>query len=187
MTLRGVEPSGEEELVRRARLGDEQAFSALVRGHQNDVFTLANRLLGNRDLAADVAQESFIRAWKAMPNFRGDAKFSTWMHRITVNTSWTWRERANRKATYTLDDEFDIADEHQLTPELAGERAELRSLIGAHMAALPTSLRAVIVLKDVYGWSHQEVADELGITVSAAKVRLHRARARLRRVLGEKS
>lgn len=187
MTLRGVEPSGEEELVRRARLGDEQAFSALVRGHQNDVFTLANRLLGNRDLAADVAQESFIRAWKAMPRFRGDAKFSTWMHRITVNTAWTWRERAKRKATYTLDDEFDIADEHQLTPEIAGERAELRSLIGDHMAALPATLRAVIVLKDVYGWSHQEVADELDITVSAAKVRLHRARARLRRVLGEAS
>ena len=187
MTLRGVEPSGEEELVRRARLGDEQAFSTLVRGHQNDVFTLANRLVGNRDLAADVAQESFIRAWKAMPNFRGDAKFSTWMHRITVNTSWTWRERANRKATYSLDDEFDVADEHQLTPELAGERAELRSLIGAHMAALPAGLRAAIVLKDVYGWSHREVADELAITVSAAKVRLHRARTRLRRVLGETS
>jgi RNA polymerase sigma-70 factor (ECF subfamily) len=185
MTLRGVQPSGEDELVRRARLGDEQAFSALVRGHQNEVFTLANRLVGNRELAADVAQEAFIRAWKAMPNFRGDAKFSTWMHRITVNTSWTWRERAKRKKTYAIDDDF--VDERQPTPERAGERAELRALIGTHMAALPTSLRAVIVLKDVYGWSHQEVSDELGITVSAAKVRLHRARARLRRVLGEAS
>jgi RNA polymerase sigma-70 factor (ECF subfamily) len=187
MTLRGVKPSGEDELVSRAQLGDEQAFSALVRGHQNEVFTLANRLVGNREVAADVAQEAFIRAWKALPNFRGDAKFSTWMHRITVNTSWTWRERAKRKATYAIDDDFELVDERQLTPERAGERAELRALIGAHMEALPTSLRAVVVLKDVYGWSHKEVADELGITVSAAKVRLHRARARLRRVLGEAS
>lgn len=187
MTLRGVQSSDENELVRRAKLGDEQAFSALVRGHQNEVFTLANRLVGDRELAADVAQEAFIRAWKAMPNFRGDAKFSTWMYRITANTSWTWRERAKRTATHAIDDEYELVDERQLTPEKAGERAELRALIGAQMAALPTSLRAVIMLKDVYGWSHREVAAELGITVSAAKVRLHRARARLRRVLGEVS
>ena len=187
MTLGGVQPHGEEELVERARLGDEQAFSALVRGQQSTVFTLAYRLVGNRDLAADVAQESFIRAWKAMPNFRGDAKFSTWMHRITVNTAWTWRERAKRKATYSIDDDFDVADDGQLTPEAAGERAELRSRIGAQVESLPAGLRSVIVLKDVYGWSHAEIADSLGITVSAAKVRLHRGRARLRRALGEET
>ena len=185
MTMRGVEPSGEQALVERARLGDEQAFSALVRGHQNDVFTLAYRLMGNRDHAADVAQESFIRAWKAIGNFRGDAKFSTWMHRITVNTAWTWRERVKRKSASSIDDEFDVVDDRQLLPEEAGERAEQRARIGAHMEALPTTLRSVVVLKDVYGWSHQEVADALDISVSAAKVRLHRGRARLRKALGE--
>jgi len=183
MTWSGVQPSGEEELVQRARLGDEAAFSALVRGQQSTVFTLAYRLVGNRDLASDVAQESFIRAWKAMPNFRGDAKFSTWMHRITVNTAWTWRERAMRKATLPIDDDFDIADSRLLTPEAEGERAEIRARIGALVGALPASLRSVIVLKDVYGWSHQEIAESLGITVAAAKVRLHRGRARLRRGL----
>jgi RNA polymerase sigma-70 factor (ECF subfamily) len=185
MTTRGVQPSGEEDIVQRARLGDEHAFSALVRGHQNDVFTLAYRLVGNRDLAADVAQESFIRAWKAIGNFRGDAKFSTWMHRITVNTAWTWRERVRRRATYSIEDQFEVADEAQLGPESAGERAELRARIGEEMEALPITLRSVVVLKDVYGWSHHEVADALDITVSAAKVRLHRGRARLRRVLEE--
>jgi RNA polymerase sigma-70 factor (ECF subfamily) len=185
MTLRGVQPSGEDELVQRARLGDEQAFSALVRGHQNDVYTLAYRLVGNRDLAADVAQESFIRAWKAMANFRGDAKFSTWMHRITVNTAWTWRERARRRATFPIADQFDVVDETQPTPESAGERAELRAHIGREMEALPASLRSVVVLKDVYGWSHHEVAGALDISVAAAKVRLHRGRARLRRALEE--
>jgi len=186
MTLHGVEPSGEEELVQRARLGDEQAFSALVRGHQNDVFTLAYRLVGNRDLAADVAQESFIRAWRAISDFRGDAKFSTWMHRITTNTAWTWRDRVKRRATYAIDEQFDVVDESQPTPEVAGERAELRARLGAHLEALPPSLRAVVVLKDVYGWSHLEVSEALDITVSAAKVRLHRGRARLRRVIGER-
>lgn len=185
MTVGGVQPAGEEQLVQRARLGDEQAFSALVRGQQNTVFTLAYRLVGNRDLAADVAQESFIRAWKAMPNFRGDSKFSTWMHRITVNTAWTWRERSMRRATFPIDEDFDVADSGQLTPEAAGERAELRWRIGREVEALPATLRSVVVLKDVYGWSHQEIADALGITVSAAKVRLHRGRAKLRRNIGE--
>ena len=78
-----------DELLERARGGDEGAFSELVRNHQHEVFTLALRLLGNYELAADASQETFIRAWRALPRFRGDSALSTWLHRITVNTSWT--------------------------------------------------------------------------------------------------
>jgi len=91
-----VEVSGPEDLIEMAKLGDRDAFGELVAQHQHEVFTLAVRLMRDRDLAADVSQDAFIRAWRAMPKFRGDAKFSTWMHRITVNTAWTHRSKQKR-------------------------------------------------------------------------------------------
>ena len=84
-----VEIEKEQELIARAQQGDRAAFAALVRAHQNEVYTLARRLVGDPHLASDVAQESLIRAWRALPKFRGDAQLSTWLHRITVNTAWT--------------------------------------------------------------------------------------------------
>ena len=85
----------DEELVRLAREGDRAAFSALVVRHQNEVFTLALRLVGDRELAADVAQEAFVRGWRALPKFRGEARFSTWIYRITVNTASALRSRSS--------------------------------------------------------------------------------------------
>ena len=79
------------ELVKRSQLGEKAAFEQLVIRHQELVFSLAYKLTGNREMANDVAQESFIRAWKAIENFRGDCTFSTWIYRITVNTAWTLR------------------------------------------------------------------------------------------------
>ena len=91
-----VEPTREQELIARAQAGDRSAFAVLVREHGNEVYTLARRLVGDPHLAADVAQETMIRAWRALPNFRGEAAFSTWLHRITVNTAWTQKKRARR-------------------------------------------------------------------------------------------
>ena len=89
-----VEPTREQELIARAQAGDRSAFAALVREHGNEVYTLARRLVGDPHLAADVAQETMIRAWRALPNFRGEAAFSTWLHRITVNTAWTQKKQS---------------------------------------------------------------------------------------------
>jgi len=86
------------ELVRQAQAGSTAAFSELVRIHQDEVYTLAYRLTGDSHNAADVAQEAFVRAWRAIDRFRGDAKFSTWIHRITVNTAWTDRTRRRRRS-----------------------------------------------------------------------------------------
>lgn len=91
------------ELVRRAQTGDPAAFSELVRIHQDEVYTLAYRLTGDPHGASDVAQDAFVRAWRAIGRFRGDARFSTWLHRITVNTAWTHRTRRARRAAASID------------------------------------------------------------------------------------
>lgn len=170
---------GEEDLLARARMGDREAFGDLVGRYQDTVYTLALRLVGP-DLAADVAQEALLRAWRALPRFRGEASFGTWLHRITVNTAWTLRKRARRHAAEPL--ETDVED-RGLLPERAGELAETRAGLRRALAALTPGQRAVVVLRDVYGWSNAETARELGITEITAKVRLHRARLRLRTLL----
>jgi len=181
---RRVENHDEDRLVARAQKGDRAAFAALVRAHQNEVYTLARRLVGDPHLAADIAQEALIRAWRALPRFRGDSQLSTWLHRITVNTAWTHRKRAQRHRATPIEDVLDLAaPEGPESPETAGEILELRGRLRAALDRLPEAQRQVVVMKDVYGWSHAEIAEAMGISVTAAKVRLHRARARLARDL----
>ncbi|MGH8945244.1 MAG: RNA polymerase sigma factor [Acidimicrobiia bacterium] len=181
---REVESGTERELVDRARRGDRAAFAALVRAHQHEVYTLARRLVGDPHLASDVAQEALIRAWRAMPKFRGDAKLSTWLHRITVNTAWSHRKRARRHSWPSIEELRELpAPEGIDHPVFAGEILDLRRRLKAALDRLPVAQRQVVVLKDVYGWSHAEIARSIGISETAAKVRLHRARARLARDL----
>jgi RNA polymerase sigma-70 factor (ECF subfamily) len=185
MTSPGVEGSEIESLVNAARNGDVGAFGRLVELHQHEVFGLAVRLVGDREMAADVAQEAMIRAWRALPKFRGDAAFSTWLHRITVNTAWTLRSRSKRNTADPLDEIGDVADTSWLTPERAGEAAMLRDALRMALGRLPEVHRTLVVLKDVEGWTHGEIAETLGISVTAAKVRLHRAHVKLREYLKE--
>jgi RNA polymerase sigma-70 factor (ECF subfamily) len=172
-----VEP---HDLVTRARQGDRDAFGELVRIHQHEVYTLAVRLVRDPDVALDVAQDSFVRAWLAMPKFRGDAKFSTWMHRITVNTAWTHRAKRNRVRLDPIHELYDEPESGTLDPIRAGESASVAPLISKALLDLSESVRAVVVLKDVYDWGHNEIAEHLDISVTAAKVRLHRGRKELR-------
>lgn len=167
-------------LVRRAQSGDTAAFSDLVRIHQDEVYTLAYRLTGDPHNAADVAQETFVRAWRAIGRFRGDAKFSTWIHRITVNTAWTDRTRRRRRAMDSIDDLSREPIAGGPSTENQAVDAAFGGTLGAALNELPVTLRAVVVMKDVYGWSHGEIAEDLGISVTAAKVRLHRGRRILR-------
>lgn len=177
-----VQPD-EAELIARAREGDSEAFGELVWRYRDTVFTLAVRLVGP-DLAGDVAQEALIRAWRAMPRFRGDAALATWLHRITVNTAWTMRKRAARHDAQQLDETvYDNAIDEATSPEKAGEMIEVRAGLKNAIEQLSPGQRAVLVLRDVYGWTHAEVARELGISHTTAKVRLHRARKRVRTLL----
>ena len=171
------------DLILRAKSGDRDAFSELVRLHQDEVYTLAVRLVADRELAADISQEAFVRAWRALPNFRGDAKFSTWMHRITVNVAWTQRRKQRRHRADPIDESFAEPISDSISPERAAESAAIQGKLRAALNQLPRPIRTVVVLKDVYGWTHSEIGAHLGITVTAAKVRLHRGRKQLRNLL----
>jgi RNA polymerase sigma-70 factor (ECF subfamily) len=172
-------------LVLAAREGDRPAFDELVRRTYVDTYTLALRLTADEEDARDVVQESYLRAWKGLPRFRGDAQFSTWMYRITANTAYTVVKRRRRHRAESLDamleDPIDLRPGAQ--PEDAAESAALLERLSVGLEALPPKLRVLVVLKDVYGMSHEEIAEELGISVPAAKVRLHRGRKRLRDLL----
>jgi RNA polymerase sigma-70 factor, ECF subfamily len=174
----------ETELVGAARSGDRQAFDELVRRTFVDTFTLARRLAGNEEDARDVVQEAYLRAWKGIGKFRGDAAFSTWLYRITANAAASNVQRRRRHRVVPFDDDFEPVDTgaEQLVSQGA-ETAEALDRIADALDDLPAKLRSVVVLKDVYGLSHEAIAEELGISVSAAKVRLHRARHKLRDVL----
>jgi RNA polymerase sigma-70 factor (ECF subfamily) len=175
----------QEELVVAARDGDREAFEELVRQTYVGTYTLAYRLTGNEEDARDVVQETYLRAWKAMRRFRGDAQFSTWLYRITANTSASHTQRRTRHRAETLDG-TDVVDERlSSNPEASSESSALQQRLAAAVAELPPKLRTIVVLKDIYDMSHEAIAEELGISVAAAKVRLHRARKRLRDVLFE--
>jgi RNA polymerase sigma-70 factor, ECF subfamily len=171
-------------LVVAARRGDRGAFDDLVRATTADTYALAYRLTGNEDDARDVVQDAYLRAFKGLPRFRGDAQFSTWMYRITANCASTLLARRARNRTELLSDDDAVVDgraEHD--PELRAGAVEERALLAAAVASLPWRLRQVIVLRDIYDLPHRSIAAELDITEAAAKVRLHRGRRRLREVL----
>jgi RNA polymerase sigma-70 factor (ECF subfamily) len=187
----GTEPTAEmraevDRLVDAARRGDRAAFDELVRRTYVDTYTLAVRLTANEEDARDVVQESYLRAWKGIGRFRGDAQFSTWMYRITANAAATMVQKRRRRRVESLDTvEEPIESSLDAQPEAAAESAVRMADLARAVRALPPKLRAVVVLKDVYGLPHEAIAEELGISVAAAKVRLHRGRKRLRDVLFE--
>ena len=157
------------------------AFEDLVSEHQSRVYGVALRVVSDPELAADVAQETFIRAWRGLARFRGDSSLSTWLHRIAVNTALTARRKAARNHGPSLETIHEVVAEStpDIDPERRGEVLDLRGRLEAALDALPEGQKAVVILKDVEGWSHAEIAETLDITVSAAKVRLHRAHRRL--------
>ena len=164
------------ELVRRAQRGDRYAFERLVDRHQAKLFTLAARVLGSHDEAADAVQEAFLRAWRRLDGFRGDALFSTWLYRICVNAAHDQRVRRTPEVAEVeelLADPRDRFSERALSDEL-----------GAALAALDETQRTVVVLYDVLGCSYAEIAEITGAAEGTVKSRLFRGRSDLARRLG---
>lgn len=181
-------PADLADLVAAAREGDRGAFDEIVRRTYVDTYTLAVRLTATEEDARDVVQDAYLRAWKGIRRFRGDAQFSTWMYRITANTAATVSGKRRRQRTVHIDEVADpVETEVALHPELATENTELLGRLSAALDELPPRLRTLVVLKDVYGLSHEDIAEELGISVTAAKVRLHRGRKRMRDLLYEEA
>jgi len=175
---------GLDELVAEARGGDRTAFDELVRRTYVDTYTLAVRLTGNEEDARDVVQEAYLRAWKGIRRFRGDSAFPTWMYRITANASYTLVDRRRRRRTTHLDDVDEPIDRRlDAQPDTLAESSAGLEQLSLALDELPPTLRTAVILKDVYGLPHEAIAEELGISVAAAKVRLHRGRKRLRELL----
>jgi len=169
------------QLVALAKEGDRNAFDELVRVTYADAYTLAYRLTGDEEDARDVVQEAYLRAYRGLKRFRGDAQFSTWMYRITANCAATHLGKRQKHRHEELNDELGIYDERPTAdPEAQAELGALRGRLREALDQLPPRLRAVVVLRDIYDLPHESIAAELGISESAAKVRLHRARRKLR-------
>jgi RNA polymerase sigma-70 factor (ECF subfamily) len=167
----------EADFIRRAQRGDGEAVRELYRRYAPRVFAVVRRLAGDDQLAEDWAQEAWVRAIRALPNFRGEARFSTWLHRIAVNSALhgrRWRERrAGREVA--LPPALPVLGRVEQTPlRLSLERA---------MQTLPDGMRQVLVLHDVEGYTHEEIASFLGVTPGTSKSQLFKARARMRKVL----
>lgn len=164
---------------------DPDGFEQIVTEHRGRVYRVVLGVVSDPELAADVVQETFIRAWRGLARFRGESSVGTWLHRIAINTALTARRRAARARGRTVDIEDDYAAEPtpEIDPERCGEVMDLRRSLEDALGSLPAGQRVVVVLKDVEGWSHAEIASQLGITESAAKVRLHRAHRRLAHLL----
>ena len=176
-------PTDLAALVDAAIDGDRAAFEELVRATYADAYTLAYRLTGNEEDARDVVQDAYLRAFKGLKKFRGDASFSTWMYRITANCASSYLAKRNKFRHEDIDSETSIAiadDRPEVDPELRADAAAERQRLNAALQSLSPDMRAVVVLRDVYDLPHEAIAAELGISEGAAKVRLHRARRKLR-------
>jgi RNA polymerase sigma-70 factor, ECF subfamily len=168
-------------LVTAAQGGDRGAFDELVRATYAESYTFALRLTGNEEDARDVVQEAYFRAFRGLKRFRGDAQFSTWMYRITANCAATHLGKRNKHRHEVLDEADPIADERPTSdPQLQADATALRNRLTIALESLPPKLRQVVVLRDIYDLPHEAIAAELGISETAAKVRLHRARKKLR-------
>ena len=174
-------PTDVGELVAAAKDGDREAFEQLVKATYADTYTLAFRLTGDEEDARDVVQEAYLRAFRGLKRFRGDAQFSTWMYRITANCAATQLGKRKRHRHDELLDDAPLADDEPWNdPQQRADASNLRDRLNVALEELPPKLRAVVVLRDVYDLPHEDIAAELGISESAAKVRLHRARRKLR-------
>ena len=168
-----------DELVTRAQHGDQLAFDELVRRTHADTYTLAYRLCGNEEDARDVVQDAYLRAFKGLKRFRGDAQFTTWMYRITANCANTLMSKRHK---HRHDELVDTVEDTDLArdPSAQADVMALRADLADALQELSPKLRAVVLLRDVYELPHEDIAAELGISETAAKVRLHRARLQLK-------
>lgn len=168
-------PHAVPEDVAAAALGDRLAFERVYRTHVDRVYALCVRMTGDRAQAEEVTQDVFVRVWEKLPGFRGDAAFSTWLHRVAVNVVLSQRKQLGTQAARTT---HDPAAQEAATsrPVSVGDQLDLESAI----ARLPSGARRVFVLHDVEGFTHEEIGERLGITPGGSKAQLHRARMLLR-------
>lgn len=174
----------DQVLVERAQRGDKQAFGLLVSKYQRRVFRLLSRLIRDSAEVEDAAQEAFIKAYRALPNFRGDSAFYTWLYRIALNTAKNWlmtqRRRPVALSSMSADgEESDVVDpglQDSATPEAALASRQVGEAIDRAIAHLPEELSMAVVLREIEGLSYEEIAEAMQCPVGTVRSRLFRAR-----------
>lgn len=182
----------EQELVARAKKGDQSAFEQLVRDNEKRIYNLALRMAGNPEDALDLSQEAFLNAWKGLNSFKGDSAFSTWLYRLASNACLDFLRSKKRRqdttaSTLSLDDEETPpppADD-SVRPDTQLERKERRLALHRALDALPPHHRQILVMRELSGLSYQEISSILALDLGTVKSRLTRARLALKKILSE--
>jgi len=183
------ETEDDRDLVEQARQGDRESFGTLVRRHQDRAFNLAYQIIRNREDALDISQEAFAKAYTSLATFRGEASFTTWLHRIVVNLAIDSLRRKQRSGIATYDDtraapeEWDAGLTAPEGPATALETKQVRALLARGIAQLPPAQRAVLVLREIEGMSYEEISRTVGCTLGTVMSRLYYARRKLQQVL----
>lgn len=181
-------PWTDEELVAKSVGGDSDSFNELVLRWERPIYALAYRTIGREEDARDVCQETFLRAFRALPGFRGQAKFSSWLYRIALNLCRDWMRRERRAPTVQAPEDVDLiemaaAAEPSESIEDLVARKDLTRAVERAMALLPDDQRTAIVLKEYHGLTFQEIAELVGCPLSTVKTRLYQGLTVLRREL----
>ena len=179
----------DEELVARSKTGDTESFNQLVKRWERPIFALAYRTLGREEDARDVTQETFLRAFRALAGFKGDAKFSSWLYRIALNLCRDWMRKDRRAPLVAVPEGVEI---EQLAAERGpvesvedlAARAELSREVAKAMEQLPAEQRHAIILKEYHGLTFQEIADLMKCPLSTVKTRVYQGLSTLRKQLG---
>ena len=182
----------DKELAEKAKAGDQIAFEQLVIENQNKVYSLALRLVNDREEAADLAQEAFVKAWQGLGSFQGESSFATWVYRLTTNVCIDHLRKKKRREgvepAVSLDDEnsgwAEPADRAS-DPQQVLEQSERGQALARGLARLPDWQRRVLVLRELSGLSYQEIGEALDIDLGTVKSRIARARLNLRKILLE--
>lgn len=173
-------------LLRRAQNGDAQAFEELMTPHERRLYALCLRMSGNREDALDCAQEAMLRVWRALGSYRGQASFTTWIYRIAANTCLDALRKKRTRPSVSLDalaDDGFMPQDTTGDPVTRAETAARREALASGISALPPDMRAALVLRDVQGFSYEEVAAILDTPLGTVKSRINRSREKLRSIL----
>lgn len=181
----------EKELVNKARDGDIEAFEFLIHEYQKKVFNIAYRMIGNYDDASELAQEVFIKAYKSIRNFKGDSSFSTWIYKVTTNVCLDEIRKRKNKKVISLDEEIEYKDgevkrqikDERPSPEKILENKQVRKAVEDSINELADDFKTVIVLRDVQGFSYEEISKMIDCPQGTVKSRINRARQSLKQIL----
>lgn len=181
----------EKRIIERVLSGDTEAFEALVVQHQNLVYSLALRMVGNEQDANDLTQDAFLRAFRSISSFRGDSKFSVWLYRLTNNICLDFLRASRRRKTVSLNHflsdedegiELEIPDE-RFSPESELEKSELQATLQRGLMYLPDEQREILLMREINGLTYDEIALELSLEPGTVKSRIFRARKKLCNIL----